>query len=138
MSELSKAKTKAWNNFSKYIRLRDAIKTTKTKTHLRCITCDKIYPAFGKPCAQAGHFVAGRKNAILFEETNVHGQCYNCNITLKGNGALYWLYMEKTYGREEIDRLMALNKTTRQIKAWEFLELAELYKNKYNELYNQL
>ena len=61
-------KRKAWDEFSRYVRLRDAIKTTQTKEWAVCCSCGKTYPAFGTGCGQAGHFVPGRGNAILFDE----------------------------------------------------------------------
>lgn len=98
-------KTKTWDDFSKYIRLRDAIYTTGTMDTLVCFTCDKEYPAFGKGCAQAGHFVTSRRHAVLFEKNGVHGQCYNCNINLKGNTVPYRDKMVERYGVEETERL---------------------------------
>lgn len=38
--------------------------------------------------------------------------------------------MEKTYGREEIDRLYALSKTTKKLSAIELLEIEQVYKEK--------
>ena len=86
-------KKKACVEFSKYIRLRDALKTTGTKDTVICYTCKKSYPAFGVGCVQAGHFVPGRGNSILFDERGVHAQCYNCNVNLKGNWPEYMRYM---------------------------------------------
>jgi len=91
-------KSRAWNEFSKYVRLRDAIGTTGTKDWLICCSCGRKYPAFGKGCAQAGHFIPGRSHALLFREKGVHGQCYNCNQTLKGNWVEYEKFMRKKYG----------------------------------------
>ncbi len=134
MAELSKAKKKAWDSFSIYIRTRDAIKTTNTTTNCKCVTCNRILPLKGHGGLQAGHFIAGRHNAILFEETNVHAQCYGCNVMKKGNTTEYWLFMEKEYGRKEIDRLLALDKTTVQYKVYDFLELNEKFKKKLTDL----
>ena len=86
---ISKAKKKAWEWFSKYIRLRDALLTTGTKDRARCITCNKEYPAFGVGCLQAGHFIPGRANAVLYNEDACYAQCYNCNINLGGNWPEY-------------------------------------------------
>ena len=98
-------KKRAWDEFSKWVRIRDAIKTTGTKTHLLCCTCGKRYPAFGKGCAQAGHFVPGRHHILLFEPHGVHGQCYNDNINLKGSPQNYRDFMIRTYGIEETERI---------------------------------
>ena len=127
---VSSAKKKAWNAFSKYIRLRDAIKTTGTKTHARCCTCGTVYPIFGVGCLQAGHFIGGRHNSILFDERGVNAQCYTCNIHKKGAGAEYFLFMEKEHGREVIDEIIRLSRQVKQVKAYEHLETAEKYEEK--------
>lgn len=116
----AKAKEKAWNAFSLYIRERDGV----------CVTC-------GGPAQQAGHFIDGRGNAVLFSERGVHGQCYHCNVGLKGNKLEYWLFMERTYGREVINELMAESKTTVQYKEYQFLEIAEKYKEMTRALNRQ-
>lgn len=113
-TERARAKEKAWKAFSEYIRARDG----------RCVTCPT-----GK-AQQAGHFIDGRHNAVLFSEEGVHGQCYHCNIGLKGNKLEYFLFMERTYGREVIDRLMQESKHTIQYKIFHFKEIEQKYKEK--------
>ena len=62
---------------------------------------------------QAGHWIPkAQGSAIYFEETNIHPQCYRCNINLGGNGPEYYTFMLRTYGQEELDRLKALAKMT--------------------------
>ena len=121
---------KAWEEFSKFIRLRDALETTGTVYTLLCFTCDKPYPAFGKGCAQAGHFVAGRKNAVLFQEKGCHAQCYNCNINLKGNTLVYRRKMIEKYGIEETERQEALAYVTLKYQPVELEEIRDKYKQK--------
>lgn len=114
----ARAKKRAWDAFSLYIRTRDG----------HCVTCPT------GSAQHAGHFIDGRHNAVLFSEEGVHGQCYHCNVGLKGNKLEYWLFMEKKYGRKAIDRLMAESKQTVIYKEWQFEEIAQLYKNKLKEL----
>lgn len=63
-----------------------------------------------------------------------HHNCYTCNIHRKGASEDYWLFMEKKYGREVIDELIAKKRVIMQRKAYEYLELAEEYDRKYQEL----
>ena len=128
-------KSKAWDQFSKWVRLRDAIKTTGTKTHLVCCTCGKIYPAFGKGCAQAGHYVPGRTHILLYEERGVHGQCYNCNHTLKGNPQNYRDFMIQTYGLEETTRIE--QSRFNHLFKYRTFDLEEI-RDKYKALYEEL
>lgn len=119
-SRRAKAKQAAWKAFSEYIRLRDK----------RCVTCPN------GSAQQAGHFIDGRHNAVLFSEEGVHGQCYHCNVGLKGNKLEYWLFMERTYGRKVIDQLMRESKVTVQYKIYDFEEIEQRYKAKTGHLLN--
>ena len=116
-------KTKTWKAFSLYIRLSVA----DEYGFVTCITCGtkKHYKNL-----QAGHFVPGRGNSILFEERGVHPQCYHCNIGLKGNPRKYAQYMLEKYGQGVIDELDRLSETVRKFTPQELIELREYYKQK--------
>ena len=113
-----KLKTKCWNLFSKYIRLRDANK----KGICKCCTC-----GIKKPWKemQAGHFVSGRSNSILFDDRGVHAQCKSCNLFNHGKPLEYFLFMEKTQGRHVIDELMWLKTQPRKISDEKYEQMIE-------------
>ena len=121
-------KKKAWEQFSEFIRLRDAILTTGTDLELKCISCTKTYPAFGKGCAQAGHFVAGRSHALLFSETGVFGQCYNCNINLKGNWVDYEAQLLIRFGAEYTEACKSQKYKLIKYRDFDFEEMRDYYK----------
>ena len=121
------AKKKAWDAFSRYIRTRDCIATTGWEDEGECITCKRQYP-FKQ--LQAGHFIPGRLNAVLFQESGVHAQCYGCNVMKGGNTVKYWLEMESRYGREAIDQLIAQSETTVKYTVDDFKEIEQKYKDK--------
>jgi len=131
---VTSAKKKAWKAFSEYIRLRDALETTDTKNALICCTCKKLYPAFGKGCAQAGHFIGGRHNVHLFDEKQVHGQCYNCNINLKGNWPAYQEFMRNKYGLEITESIIQNRNTLIQYSIPDLQEIEQKYKDKIKVL----
>lgn len=120
-------KKETWTAFSRYVRLRDCLKTTKTPDFGLCCSCGKRVAY--KEC-HAGHFLSGRHNAILFEETCCALQCIHCNTYIQGNGAGYYKFMLREYGQEEIDRLMRLDKTTRKWKSGELKEMTKMFKDK--------
>ena len=94
-----------WPTFSKYIRTRDCIKTSGSPLHGRCVTCSKLYP-IGK--LQAGHFIPGRYDAILFDEEQVHAQCYRCNCKLQGMWHKYYLFMlDSGHTHDNIQEMIA-------------------------------
>ena len=126
-SPLVKAKDKAWAEFSRFIRLRDADDTG----HCKCVTCNREYH-WKK--IQAGHFIPGRTNAVLFEEKGVHAQCYGCNIGKAGNTIMYWPWMEQQYGRGYVDYLRGFIGTKLTYTEDDYLAIHKRYKKLAAEL----
>ena len=115
-SPIIKAKKDLWKIFSMYIRMRDCYEATGTLDNGYCCTCGhpKTYKTL-----QAGHFIPGREDSILFEPTCVHAQCYRCNVKRSGEWVKYYRFMQKKYGFAEIDRLMGLSEQKREIcESW--------------------
>ncbi len=131
---LTKAKKKAWEAFSRYIRHRDCLLTTGTTTHGRCITCQKVYE-FKQ--LHAGHFIPGRNGNNLFDERGVHAQCGVCNLWKKGDWANYLDSMKELYGQEIIDELLEQRHEVKKYTVSELLEKEKTYKEKYDKTNNQ-
>lgn len=134
-SPLAKAKEKAWKQFSTYIRTRDCLETTKGLREGVCCTCQRRYPF---EALQAGHFIDGRNNAVLFSEQGVHAQCSGCNLFLHGNKLKYWVFMENKYGREVIDELIRESHTTIKRRAFDYDDLCLQFQEKTEALLAQL
>jgi hypothetical protein len=132
---LSRAKNKAWKYFSIFIRTRDCLKYTGDPTEGMCVTCKLWFP-FNQ--LQAGHFVGGRTNALLFDEEIVHTQCARCNLFLKGNYQAYTLFMLKKHTEEEIEELLSRKFITLKLSTDDFLEIADKYKEKTEQLLREL
>jgi len=130
------AKTKAWDAFSLYIRTRDCIRFTGDPEQGMCVTCKSMKP---RKELQAGHFVGGRGNAVLFDERLVYSQDGYCNqkppMGLGGNYAAYTLFMfDEGYTRKEIEGFLALKGTTKVYKTHDFIEIEAKYKQKLADL----
>ncbi len=94
-----------WPTFSIYIRTRDCIRTTGNRLYGKCVTCGRRLP-FKK--LQAGHFIPGRTDAILFDDRQVHAQCYRCNMKLQGMWHKYYLFMlTQGYSHQDIQIMIA-------------------------------
>ena len=119
-------KAKAWAAFSKYIRL----KYSDHNGYVKCCTCDTVkhYKEM-----QAGHFIAGRCNSILFYEKGVHPQCRRCNYN-EGNGPEYFVFMEETYGRDEIDYQRQLKHQTRKYSHRDYEKIYQKYSKLVKEM----
>ena len=72
----TKLKKKCWEIFSRYIRMRDSIRTHGSITDGKCVTCGKLLPW---KQMDAGHFIPRYYGTTLFDERNVHLQCKHCN-----------------------------------------------------------
>lgn len=129
----AKAKTWAWEVFSKYIRQRDSDKYG----YCYCISCNKRIKAFnGNRGAQAGHFIPKSKgDYFYFNEDNVHAQCKICNeYGSHDTGANYRKNLVKKIGLERVEKLeKSKNKIVRYT-----LEDYRAISKKYNKLFKQL
>ncbi len=117
---VAKVKKDVWVVFSRYIRLRDCLKTTGCASWGLCITCEKRYHF---KLLQAGHFISGRHNANLFSERGTHAQCYNCNINLRGNTLEYRRQIIEMYGEGADLELEAENKKDKKFTIPDLKEL---------------
>ena len=127
---VQKLKKDLWKLFSIFIRLRD----TDKNGWGYCKTCQRTI--FWKR-GQAGHFLPGRTNTILFHEDLTHLQCYHCNIHLRGNSREYDKFMRKKYGNKKVEEFDKLGKYHKNIKQFTIQELQNLiisYKEKVKKL----
>jgi hypothetical protein len=125
---ISACKKQAWMAFSEWIRLRDCISTTGNTDSGVCITCGKLVSGGNR---QAGHFIAGRTNAILFDEDIVHLQCFGCNVCNHGEQLEYYYAMKKLgYTEDEITILRQRRNTACKYTAEDYETIAEYYKKK--------
>jgi len=122
---------KAKEQFSRYVRLRDCIKTTGSVDYGKCVTCGEVKHISELHC---GHFISGRGNSLFFEETNSAAQCGECNTSLGGNPEVYRMEMIKKYGLEEVKRLESLRHVPVKIREGEFKDKFTFYKAKFNDL----
>ena len=86
----------------RYIRKRDEGKP--------CVSCGKY------TTLQAGHFYpAGKYGSLKFDERNINGQCYQCNIYGSNHtGAAYERELRKRIGDEEVETLHFLAKAEKR------------------------
>ena len=74
-----------------------------------CITCGKVQKwDSGIKGMHTGHFLASRRNSILFDEDNCAPQCSSCNYYLSGAPQQFREWMRWVRGEETIARLERL------------------------------
>lgn len=132
-TEYKRAKARADEWFSKFIRLRDCLETTGTPEYGLCRTC-RARKAFEE--LHNGHYIPGRYDSIRFREDVGHIQCNRCNGKqfLNGNMVAYTPFMVRRYGQEHVNRLWQIARETVQYKSTDYREFAKFWREKYNEL----
>ena len=123
---LTTAKDKAWKAFSKYIRLHYA----DENGYVKCVTCGFTDHWTRQ---QAGHFIDGRSNTVLFDERLVYPQCGFCNISLRGNKEKYTEFMLKQgWSVEQLLELDNLKRKTKKLTIIDFMDIKFKYEEKLN------
>ena len=127
----TRAKKRAWDAFSIYIRTRGTKPVWPEGREGRCVTCKRNY---NFKQLQAGHFIPGRMNSVLFHEDLVHSQCMSCNMHLAGNPRAYDRFMRENYSPDAIEEFDKLPNVTKKYSVEELLDLEQYYKNKTKEI----
>lgn len=120
-------KNECWNIFSLYIRLRDSDKDGMCY----CISCGSKH---NYKEMQAGHYIGGRGNSVLFHEDIVNAQCIACNIFKGGNYIDYHFAMRKKYSEKQLQEFNQLKHKVVKFKASDLVAIYELYSVKVNKL----
>ena len=124
-SERAKAKDKAWAAFSRYIRVRDALKTTGDTEYAACYTCGKMHPITEM---DAGHWITRNHLGTFMDERNVHAQCRGCNRFGNGRPVEYQEHLLEEYGPDILQVLTRAASESRKVTAEEYRDLERFYK----------
>lgn len=101
--------------FSRWIRARD---------NHTCVTCGKVCDP---KQSQAGHYISRVYYSTRWSETNVHCQCYACNVCRHGAMVDYTIFMINRYGADYIQKMYVESKKTAKFSTGELLAMIERY-----------
>lgn len=105
-----------------YIRFRDRL--------LGCVSCGKQHTGQ----FHAGHFMAaGKRPALRFDESNIHRQCAQCNLHLRGNVTPYRQELLRRIGPKKVEWLEGMH----EHPLWsidEIIEIRDHYRKKLKQL----
>ena len=93
-----------------------------------CVTCGKVGPWTGQEM-DAGHFLGGRSNSILFEPLNIHPQCKYCNRT-GGNPQAYRQFMLQAYSAEIVEALEKMKRESISFTREELVGMRREYRER--------
>lgn len=89
---------RAWKVFSVWVRSKDA----DFAGYVKCVTCGRSF-IWNSGLIHAGHWI---HDNLDFDERNVHPQCRDCNYKFnKNTNTAYAVYMARTYGPEEMNKI---------------------------------
>lgn len=128
-SPIDLAEDNAWTWFSRYIRLRDCLRTMWRPDIGRCISCRRIITFKGN---DAGHWITIGNKATKFDEYNCYLQCASCNRFHEGMKPEMYAAMLLIHGQEVIDDL--LRRSREIVRYVDYDLLADEYRMKYNSL----
>lgn len=127
----NKDKKKAWDEFSRFVRIRDCLATTGLPFVGVCVTCGR---RFHLRYLQAGHCLPGRTNAKLFDPKLTHAQCKWCNEFKHGEREKYEAAMIKKWGKEIFDDLVVETNKVIHNDDMDFPVLRKEYREKYESM----
>lgn len=121
-----------WDNFSKFIRARDA----DYQGYCRCISCTTIKK--WNEGIDAGHFIpVGSDLGLKYNEMNVNGQCRACNSFKSGNLIEYRQGMIQKYGEKRVKLLEQshyFKTSSNKLNQLELNAMNKLYKENFKKL----
>ena len=114
--------TKIDKVFSEFIRNRDA----DENGYCKCISCGKVQHWKDMDC---GHFINRKHLALRWNEINCQVQCRACNRFDEGNIPAFGIALQKKYGDNIIDQLLAVKNKPFKITQFEIDVLEKYYKS---------
>ena len=91
---------KASKDMMQYVRVMRCLETTGLTFSGICFTCDR---RFHIEYLDAGHFIPGRRNAVLFDVMCIRLQCNYCNVIMHSQPKIYKKKMIDLYGEQWVE-----------------------------------
>jgi hypothetical protein len=108
--------------FSEYIRQKNA----DENGICTCISCGKTQRWED---VDAGHYINRKHLALRWNEINVQPQCRACNRFDEGNLPAFGIALQKKYGPDIIEKLLASKKSIMKYTQYEIDIITQFYKD---------
>lgn len=129
---VKKLDKRLWRIFSRYIRARDAVKTTGSIYTVNCITCGKRKSTKE---VDAGHYLSRSHASLKYDERNVHAQCKHCNMPPDpGEIHIYKERVKSLYGVNTPDELYKKKQKLEKRNTRDIEDMIKRYKEKLEQL----
>lgn len=114
--------------YSKWVRKRDAFRSTGSPDYSACFTCGRT---FRTAQLENGHYITRGCKALRWHPKNTHSQCHDCNQFKSGNLKVYRENLVFCYGESVFDEFHKIRfGNFNRLNKLEMIELA----NQYNML----
>ena len=134
MAKTATDRDKAAKEMQRYVKVRRCLESTGMAFVGVCVTHQRRYHI---EHLQAGHFISGRRNAVLFDVQNIHNQCYQCNVIQNGEHKRYRKFMVKLHGEEWVVNRELRAKRTIPNASIDFVKLRAGIKRMTEKLYRK-
>lgn len=128
------ARDKASEDMMYYIRVMRCLETTGLAFIGYCITCERKFHIGN---LEGGHFISGRRNAVLFDVMCIYNQCGYCNRALHGRHKNYRKKMVKIHGEEWVQNREQRAKRIIKNNQIDFVKLRAGIKRMTEKLYRK-
>ena len=117
-----------------YMRIKRCLESTGKAFVGYCITCSR---KFHIEYLQAGHFISGRRNAVLFDVMCIHNQCNYCNVIEHGRHKTYRKIMVAKHGEEWVLNREYRSKRVIKNNQIDFIKLRKGIKRMLEKIYRK-
>ena len=123
------AKEKLWKTLKLILDIRDGT---------NCISCGASDLRGANK--HGGHFIpsASCGGFLRYDLRNVHNQCASCNLFYNGAGAEYTVNLQKKYGMDFVNRIIADKNVVIKLDIHYVTELTKYYESLLNKTQRQL
>lgn len=125
---------KASEEMMRYIRVKRCLETTSLAFTGICFTCER---KFHIEYLDAGHFISGRRNAVLFDVMCIRLQCNYCNVMMHSQPKIYKKKMIQLYGEEWVENRKRRAKRTIPNNRIDFAKLRKGIKRMTQKIYRK-
>ena len=125
---------KASKDIMHYVRVMRCLETTGLAFTGVCFTCER---KFHIRYLDAGHFIPGRRNAVLFDVMCIRLQCNYCNVIMHSQPTIYKKKMIQLYGEKWVEERRRRAKRTIPNNKIDFVKLRAGIKRMTGKIYRK-
>jgi len=145
-SEYKKAKDRADEWFSRYIRLKYSFISGDGELYCKCFTCGNMKLTKEKrsgnivvePGIELGHWITRENEQVRHHENNARPQCTKCNCYKNGRPDIFERNLRSEIGDDKVDKVKSISLISMPVNEFTLRERAKYYRILTHKLQNEL